>query len=381
MLYARYNSAIYIHEGAMEPMRLVNQIHDAGWVNYDFTTDWSAEPGINTADGNPYFPITNDWTDPYLPNQVLTKLHPNQCGTVATTVKKQLVEEWDGYTWRRAFGDAPVSGRELTSVVVRDTLPAEVTFGAFIGGPAGTVSGRVITWPTISTMLINDSVQYKYTVSVKPCPNSTDFGIINTATAKALNEPLVKATAPTSIDCPGATPVTLIDFKGVLQNSYAVLSWSTASEKDNAGFIIQRSTDGIHFDSIGFVNGNGNSSSIHNYIFTDKILQPGIVYYQLVQTDVDGSKTKSNIISLNSEDNSILLYPNPYTNFTTLRVNGSYGKVSVKILSVTGIMVFSADNYFTNEDINLGADLADGVYILQMSDGQQVKNFRLVKSK
>jgi uncharacterized repeat protein (TIGR01451 family) len=382
MLYARYNSPTYIHEGAMEPMRLVNQIHDAAWVNFDFTTDWSAEPGINTADGNPYFPITNDWTDPYLPNQVLTKLHLNQCGTVATTVKKQLVEEWDGYTWRRAFGDAPVSGRELTNVVVKDTLPAEVTFGAFTSGPSGTVSGRVIIWPTISQMLINDSIVYKYTVNVKACPGTTNFGFVNTATAKAVNEPLAIATASTSVTCPGATPVTLIDFKGKLQNSDAFLNWSTASEKDNAGFIVQRSADGVHFDSIGYVHGNGNSAVLLNYAYTDKNLKPGITYYQLVQEDIDRTKEKTNIISINVEANSIQLYPNPYTNYTTLRVNSSLnGKISLKVLSVTGILVFSADNYFTNEDINLGGDLADGVYILQMSDGSELKTYRLVKSK
>jgi uncharacterized repeat protein (TIGR01451 family) len=381
MLYARYNSPIYIHEGAMEPMRLVNQIHDAAWVNYDFTTDWSAEPAINTADGNPYFPITNDWTDPLLPNQVLTKLHPNQCGTVATTAKKQLVEEWDGYTWRRAFGDAPVSGRELTNVVVRDFLPSQVTFGSFISGPAGTVSGGVITWPTITTMLINDSVTYKYTVTVNPCPNSTNFSFINTATAQAVNEPLTTATAGTNVTCPGATPVTFIDFKGKMQNTDAVLDWSTASEHNNAGFIIERSTDGLHFDSIGFVIGNGTSTLIHNYQFTDANLNSGTYYYQLIQVDKDGTKEKSHIISLKAEQNTFLLYPNPYTHHTTLRVTGAPGKISVKILSVTGVLVFSSDYYFTNEEINLGADLTDGVYILQVTNGSEMKNFRLVKSK
>jgi uncharacterized repeat protein (TIGR01451 family) len=383
MLYARYNSPIYIHEGAMEPMRLINQIHDAGWVNYNFTTDWSAEAGIVAADGAPYFPIANDWTDPLLPNQAVTKIHPNQCGTIATTVKKQLAEEWDGYTWRRIYGDAPVSGRDLNNIVVKDYLPAEVTFSGWHAGyPVGTLSGSVITWPTITQMLVNDSIVYKFWVTVKACPNSTDFGFINTATAKATNEPLVTATAPTNVDCPGTTPVSLIDFKGKIQNTDALLTWSTASEHSNSGFVVQRSYDGINFDSIGFIPGNGNSSTLLHYSYTDKNLNAGILYYQLMQVDEDGTKEKSSAIALNQDQNSILLYPNPFTQHSTLRIiRAAQGKISVKIMAVTGQTVFSSDHYFTNEDISLGADLPDGVYILQVADGREAKNFRLVKSK
>lgn len=216
MLYTRYNSPRYIHEGAMEPMRLVSRIFASGSPNYDFSAaqDWSAEPGISGADGTPYFPLANDFTDPTNPNLPVTKIHPQQCGTVTNTVKRQLAEEWDGYTWRRIYGDAPVSGRELNNLVIKDILPAEVNFGGFMGTtPPGTFSGNTITWPTIAQLLTNDSITYKFWVTVKsaayfncPSPGPTPSVFTNYATAKATNEPLSIDSAKTNVSCTAVPP-------------------------------------------------------------------------------------------------------------------------------------------------------------------------------
>lgn len=208
-----------IHEGATAPMRLIAQMN-AGWVNFNALDDWSAETGITAADGGAYFPIANDWTDPIAPNRPVTKIHPDQCGTVSNTIKKQLVEEWDGYTWRRIYGDAPVSGRELNNLVIKDILPVEVNFGGFFTGtPAATQSGQVLTWPTISQLLPNDSVVYKFWVTVKNaayfnCPSGpTPDRFINEATSKADNEPMESDTALTLVSCvavpPPITPTTM----------------------------------------------------------------------------------------------------------------------------------------------------------------------------
>ncbi|MBX9852017.1 MAG: DUF11 domain-containing protein [Cytophagaceae bacterium] len=379
MLYARYNSPIYIHEGAMEPMRLVNQIRDVGWTNYNFLTDWSAEAGLNVADGHPYFPIANDWTDPLLPNQPVTKIHPNQCGTITTTVQRQLVEEWDGYTWRRAYGNAPVSGRELTNVVVKDILPSTVTFGGYTAGyPAGTLSAGTITWPTIPQMLINDSIVYRFWVTVNPCPGSSP--IINTATAKADNEPLETATASTNFAC--ALPVSLIDFKGKMQHEDAVLTWTTESEQNNDYFNVERSLDGNNFVTIGQVDGNGNSNSTINYNYTDRSVSGRIIYYRLAQYNFDGTVHYTKVISV-SNDNSmeVLIYPNPFTEGTTLKVLGKEGeKISVRIVTATGVEVYYKEHN-VNEEVSLGSELASGVYFVQVVSVDITEVLKLVKNK
>jgi uncharacterized repeat protein (TIGR01451 family) len=214
-LYFYSGQGRFIHEGALMPQRLVFDVHDAANSSYNWTNDWSSEPTVNAADGDPYWPIANDWTDPLVPNKAVTKYHPNNCSNnVTKTITKQLVEEWDGYTWRRTQGDAPVSGRDLYNIVVKDTLPPDVTFGGFFSGfPTGSVAGNVITWPTISTLKINDSIVYKFYVTLKspayfscPSPGPTPSSFTNRASAKADKEALALASAVVNVSCTAVPP-------------------------------------------------------------------------------------------------------------------------------------------------------------------------------
>ncbi|MFT5386814.1 MAG: hypothetical protein ACI81W_004232, partial [Saprospiraceae bacterium] len=64
-------------------------------------------------------------------------------------------------------------------------------------------------------------------------------------------------------------PVELVEFKGNFKEKAIMLEWATASETDNEGFEIERSTDGRSFDFISFVEGNGNSTEIIDYSYQD----------------------------------------------------------------------------------------------------------------
>jgi hypothetical protein len=79
-----------------------------------------------------------------------------------------------------------------------------------------------------------------------------------------------------------------------------LLSWQTATEKNNAGFDIERSTDSTAFSKIGRVKGNGTTTQSHSYTFTDKTAS-GTVYYRLKQTDYDGSATYSSTVEVKGE--------------------------------------------------------------------------------
>ena len=86
---------------------------------------------------------------------------------------------------------------------------------------------------------------------------------------------------------PAGLPVKLIDFTATaVENSYIRLDWSTALEINNAGFEVERSTNGADFAKIGWVKGNDNSTSTIAYSFDDKTAQPNIrYYYRLKQID------------------------------------------------------------------------------------------------
>ncbi|MDF2191971.1 hypothetical protein [Paraflavitalea sp. CAU 1676] len=109
------------------------------------------------------------------------------------------------------------------------------------------------------------------------------------------------------------------DGEGVL------LTWTTASEQNNAGFEIQRSVNGRQWDVIGkhptAVPG-GNSQSILQYAFRDRApLSAATLYYRLRQTDIDGRSMFSSIVQVKEQ------------NFRQARIYAAPGVIQIVINS------------------------------------------------
>ncbi|MDO7877571.1 FG-GAP-like repeat-containing protein [Hymenobacter sp. ASUV-10] len=94
-----------------------------------------------------------------------------------------------------------------------------------------------------------------------------------------------------SADAP--LPVELTTFTATAEGRVARLQWTTASEKNNAYFDVERSLDGREFSKIGQERGQGSKASPTSYTFLDKQLPAGTVYYRLRQVDLDGTASYS----------------------------------------------------------------------------------------
>jgi len=101
-----------------------------------------------------------------------------------------------------------------------------------------------------------------------------------------------------SVSCVALLPVELISFNGRPDGTGNILEWSTATETDNDYFTIERSADGISWETIGTIVGTGTSNVTNNYTYTDKSPDNSIVYYRLSQTDFNGNVTDHGIISV-----------------------------------------------------------------------------------
>ena len=88
-------------------------------------------------------------------------------------------------------------------------------------------------------------------------------------------------------------PVELMSFDVKKGQKAALLTWTTASEKDNAYFNIEHSTSGIDFQTIGQVKGNGTTTTATTYNFEHQTPSVFINYYRLKQVDTDGKTTLS----------------------------------------------------------------------------------------
>ena len=114
----------------------------------------------------------------------------------------------------------------------------------------------------------------------------------------------------TSETCLIALPVSMVSFSGRVTEKGNNLSWTTAFEIDNKGFSIESSSDARIFREIGYIEGKGNAGRANTYSFTD--LSAGLLtYYRLKQVDTDGAFMYSKIITVQNDDNAVVIYPNP----------------------------------------------------------------------
>lgn len=119
--------------------------------------------------------------------------------------------------------------------------------------------------------------------------------------------------------CNTALPVELLYFDAYATAADEVATvWSTASEKDNDYFTVERSDDGLLWEKIQTVQGAGTTSSTSLYSATDHNPLRGLSYYRLKQTDFSGHAAYSQIKSVFLRSLFTGIYPNPAENRITL---------------------------------------------------------------
>lgn len=171
-------------------------------------------------------------------------------------------------------------------------------------------------------------------------------------------------------------PVDLISYDvRVLENRTVSLKWSTSGEINNAYYLINRSSNGTDFSSIGKVNGSMSSADVVNYQFNDAYPIDGNNFYRLSQVDIDGNQKILSVKKVTIKPSGAMsLYPNPVIGNS---VNLDYGKVvstkiSYKLIDAAGKVVSSGKIHQQIQELNLPV-LVAGIYTLQLSDGKYMR--------
>ncbi len=189
----------------------------------------------------------------------------------------------------------------------------------------------------------------------------------------------------------GILPVELSDFSAdVIQNN-VILKWSTSIELNNSGFNIERSASNGEWNHLGFVKGNGTSSTLTSYVFEDKNLFSGKYNYRLKQMDYNGScqyYTLNENVQIGIPERFALNqnYPNPFNPVTKISFDiPAEGNVMLRIFDNMGRLIrtlvneIKAAGYYITE-FN-GADLSSGTYYCRLESGNfsEVKKLVLIK--
>lgn len=172
-----------------------------------------------------------------------------------------------------------------------------------------------------------------------------------------------------------------------IKNEYFELNWQTASELNNAGFYLQRSTDGTNFEDIGWIAGNGTSTSINKYSFNDKNVEVNVgYYYRLKQIDTDNSFNYSNVLFgklIGNHFDVLNIYPNPASINPTVTVFSPIeDHVETTIMDVLGrkIKVQSTKIIKGNNSFDLTIDdLASATYLIKFQSNNTTITKKFVK--
>lgn len=188
---------------------------------------------------------------------------------------------------------------------------------------------------------------------------------------------------PVAAVTPGTAPlpVELTSFTAKLNKNQVNLAWETASEKDNKGFEVQRSGDGVAFTTILFKNGQGSSTSKTAYAAVDGQPLSGVSYYRLKQLDYDGKTSLSPVVSVTNRVGvaEIEMYPNPAQSTLNIRLPyTSKAEAQVTITDLSGRVV-RTEKLAANSKVNMSS-LSNGTYLVTVNDGVKKVTRRIVKN-
>ena len=179
----------------------------------------------------------------------------------------------------------------------------------------------------------------------------------------------------------GGLPVVMNGFNVQKMGAKSKLTWKTSSEYNNKGFQIERSLNGRDWQSIGFVQGAGNSQTEKQYAQMDYTPAKGLNYYRIKQIDLDNQFKYSSVLTLNfAEAGSFAVYPNPARNQATISLPSlENNQATLQILSLDGRVVKVLSLTQSNLNVNL-SDLNKGVYLIRLSaEGQHATQKLIVE--
>jgi hypothetical protein len=154
-------------------------------------------------------------------------------------------------------------------------------------------------------------------------------------------------------------------------------------ETNNKSFTVQRSEDGMSWQTIGTIDGAGSSTALHTYSFTDKLPAKSVSWYRLMLTAFDGENTYSIVISVGKcamdTAASFTLYPNPSTGTFTLSFTGDRTLVSsIDIFNSVGEQVYGSTGFQPIVDLS---NKPSGEYFVQIHLSFQTINLEVVVVK
>ena len=191
-----------------------------------------------------------------------------------------------------------------------------------------------------------------------------------------------------TIGSENALAVTWRAFEAAVTTQGVELIWTTAEEKNNFGFHVERQTPGGHeWARIGFVQASATPHTGTTYRFLDTAAVSGRCRYRLVQVDRSGAMSVSATVEVDipsGRSGFLRGYPNPFNPNATIEFRAEEGgstKVEVFDLSGSRVAVLFAGRaepgVVYRREFEAGR-LSSGVYVVRTVTAGSSRIIRMV---
>ncbi len=181
-------------------------------------------------------------------------------------------------------------------------------------------------------------------------------------------------------------PVELTSFTAAVGEGLVELKWITATETNNRGFTVQRSTN-EEFENVAFVDGYGTTTETHVYSYSDRDVNNGTCRYRLKQIDFDGSFQYSEVIEVTVPAPDVFVldqnYPNPFNPSTKISWHVAVGcRQSIRVYNILGSEAATIiDEYKPAGSYEVEfntSELPSGVYFYQLRVGNFIQTKKMI---
>jgi len=156
------------------------------------------------------------------------------------------------------------------------------------------------------------------------------------------------------------------------------LNWSSSFEINSKEYVVERSSNGMHFVAIGKLAAKGQPSK---YEFIDESPLPGNNYYRLKMLDLDEKYEHSKAIRISFEKEILMtLRPNPAQRFIKLTLEAQWQSISIGLYDQQGRQVRALERQLgPNQTLDISLDgLIPGVYLIKVRSGDFVRTEKLI---
>jgi SdrD B-like domain/Secretion system C-terminal sorting domain len=175
----------------------------------------------------------------------------------------------------------------------------------------------------------------------------------------------------------GALPLHTLDLTAELKSGKVYLKWLAENEMNTERFVIQQSTDGINFTSIGIsaISGAINIPTWYNYTADiNSLAGHKIIYFRIRAEDLVNRAAYSNVIPVRLDKvNGIRVWPNPFISTVRISYYGTNNSsLEVQLTDLSGREIRKRAFEITHGMNQLSLDglgvLRPGTYFLRITD-------------